>query len=75
MRFPRRKTSCSLGLNGAEVDGTTDFRGACLINAYLNNRCDNFGNLVAAGIDLKTVKIDATTPWVMIPRPKANSKS
>ena len=48
-------------LNGAEVDGTTDFRGACLINAYLNKRCDNFGNLVAAGIDLKTVKIDATT--------------
>jgi len=48
-------------LRNVEVDGTTDFRGANLVNAYLEDRYDNAGNLFGKGIDLKATKTDSTT--------------
>lgn len=48
-------------LRNVQVDGSTDFRGANLVNAFLEDRYDNAGSLFGKGIDLKATKIDATT--------------
>lgn len=45
----------------AQIDETTDFRGASLVNAHHKERHDNFGNLVCRGVDLRIAKHDATT--------------
>jgi uncharacterized protein YjbI with pentapeptide repeats len=50
---------CSL--YGVEVDENTDLRGANLVNAWIKDRFDNAGSLLGHALDLKAVKIDATT--------------
>lgn len=48
-------------LAGSHFDHTTDFRGASLKGAYLEEHRDIYGNLVAAGVDWKTALHDETT--------------
>lgn len=55
-------------LNNVQVDAATDFRGSNLVNAYLGDHVNKAGELIGRGIDLKTVKIDATTRLGKDPR-------
>jgi uncharacterized protein YjbI with pentapeptide repeats len=48
-------------LQGLELDGTTDLRGASLMNVYDQELRDQAGNVVAAGTDWTRARVDATT--------------
>lgn len=48
-------------LIGSHFDQTTDFRGASLKGAWVEEHRDIYGNLVAAGVDWRTALHDETT--------------
>lgn len=47
----------------ATLDGTTDFRGASLKNAYYKDHFDNSGRLIGRGVDLRKAMHDETTTF------------
>lgn len=56
---------------GSSLDGTTDLRGAVLVNVYCEDLTDSLGRLVMRGVDLHRAQWDETTDFTVDPSASA----